>query len=193
MSAQPTDLTTPKKQQSATRPSLTPSVPDSTASPSTPESNISDDGTSENVIILSYDELVERLPDAVQHFVEFKYPESVHVYLGSTGSVAEVLNYFPSHPAKGDHIRSHLSYSFIRADDLLHVYLIEVSSGNPHSFGVRMLGGLFEVWRRQSQELSNMITAGSDGTNLFGTNQRAPDLLIRQGNIDPAEQPYPRG
>jgi hypothetical protein len=154
MSIQSTDLKTPNRQRLSLSPSRT-SVPDdhdhvSTASPSTTESDYL-----ENIVICSYNELVERIPDAVKQFIEINQQEtnrqeSTRVYIGSSLGMGEVLNYFPSHPATGSHQRNHLSYYFVRnADDLLHVYLREVSSGNHHGAGAGMLRGLFEVWRRQ--------------------------------------------
>lgn len=122
-----------------------------------------------NTIVLGYDELIEQIPDAVQRFLDINKDrddihESVRVYIGSTGSVAQVLNYFPSHPAKGDQTRAYISYWFVHDNDILHVYVREVSSGGPDGAGVRKLSGLFEVWLSRLPTLLDIITATSDGT-----------------------------
>jgi hypothetical protein len=195
MSMQETALTTPTKQgQRFSRPSLVSTVPDSTSSSSSSSSTPEKSQLPDDVILLSYSELVERIPGAVQRFLECNASadESVHVYIGSTSSVAKVLECFPSHPT-GDHISDHLSYNFVHADDLLHVYLREVSSGNAHCVGVRMLGELFGIWRRQSRALTNVVTAASDGTTPFGSVSMAPDLMIIQSNISSSQPLHPRG
>lgn len=56
-----------------------------------------------------------------------------------------------------------------------------------------MIGGLFELWRSQSTDLKNVVTAVIDGIQEFGQGVRmAPDIMIVQSDASEGES-YTRG